>query len=230
MKDIKEYMTKFVDISKLKYKKKPNSSINHIFNIDCIEGMKHINDNSIDMIFTDPPYGKDGIYLYEKIAKEGKRILKDGGIAVFYASDYWIDKIFVDCLKHLDYFYLFHRINNRGNASIFPRKVFAGGKSILVFSKGKPKTFTWINNVISDKSLEKDLHLKNWQQSISDATKFIEAYSNKNDLILDPVIGSGTTAIACLENNRNFIGFEIDKEQYDIAIDRINKWKKGVKK
>lgn len=46
--------------------------------------------------------------------------------------------------------------------------------------------------------------------------------SNENDIVLDPFAGSGTTAIACKELNRNFIGFEINKEYYDIAIDRIN--------
>lgn len=40
--------------------------------------------------------------------------------------------------------------------------------------------------------------------------------------ILDPFIGSGTTAVAAKELNRNFIGFEINKKYYDIACDRLN--------
>jgi len=47
--------------------------------------------------------------------------------------------------------------------------------------------------------------------------------SNKDDLVLDPFIGSGTTAVACLKTGRNFIGFEISKEFYNIAIKRIKK-------
>ena len=46
--------------------------------------------------------------------------------------------------------------------------------------------------------------------------------SRENDLILDPFIGSGTTAIASRLLNRNFIGFELNKEYYDIANTRIN--------
>ena len=45
--------------------------------------------------------------------------------------------------------------------------------------------------------------------------------SKPNDLILDPFMGSGTTAIACMNTNRNFIGFEMDKGYYDIACKRI---------
>ncbi len=52
----------------------------------------------------------------------------------------------------------------------------------------------------------------------------IRHYSDKNDIILDPFIGSGTTAIAALETNRNFIGFELNKEYFDIANNRIKDW------
>lgn len=51
----------------------------------------------------------------------------------------------------------------------------------------------------------------------------IELLSYKGDLILDPFVGSGTTAIACLETERDCIGIEIDKDYYDIALDRLNK-------
>jgi len=51
----------------------------------------------------------------------------------------------------------------------------------------------------------------------------IENSSKENDVILDPFMGSGTTAIACINTNRNFIGFEIDKHYCDIANERIRK-------
>ena len=50
----------------------------------------------------------------------------------------------------------------------------------------------------------------------------IKTYSNKNDLILDSCIGSGSTVIACIREERNYIGFEIDLEYYETAIRRIN--------
>ena len=53
----------------------------------------------------------------------------------------------------------------------------------------------------------------------------IELNSNEGDVILDSFMGGGTTAIACVNLNRNYIGFERDKEYYDIAISRTNKIK-----
>ena len=49
----------------------------------------------------------------------------------------------------------------------------------------------------------------------------IKTYSNENELILDNCMGSGSTAIACINTNRKFIGFELDKEYYDLACKRI---------
>ena len=50
----------------------------------------------------------------------------------------------------------------------------------------------------------------------------IKTYTNDEGVVLDNCIGSGTTAIACINTNRNYIGFEIDEEYYRKAIDRIN--------
>ena len=50
----------------------------------------------------------------------------------------------------------------------------------------------------------------------------INTYTNEGELVLDNCIGSGTTAIACLNTNRNYIGFELDEKYYKTAVDRIN--------
>ena len=49
----------------------------------------------------------------------------------------------------------------------------------------------------------------------------IKTYSNPNDLVLDFTMGSGSTGVACMQTNRNFIGIELDKEYYKIAEQRI---------
>lgn len=55
------------------------------------------------------------------------------------------------------------------------------------------------------------------------AKDHILSWSNEGDVVLDPFMGSGTTAIACINTNRNFIGFEIDKHYCDIANERVQK-------
>ena len=55
----------------------------------------------------------------------------------------------------------------------------------------------------------------------------IRTYTNERETVLDNCMGSGTTAIACLNTNRNFIGFELDEEYWKIANERIEKYMKG---
>lgn len=71
--------------------------------------------------------------------------------------------------------------------------------------------------VVSGK--EKTIHPT--QKSLKLMNEIIKIHTNKNDLILDPFMGSGTTAISCLMSNRNFIGIEINKKFYNIALSRF---------
>ena len=50
----------------------------------------------------------------------------------------------------------------------------------------------------------------------------IKTYTNEGETVLDNCMGSGTTAIACINTNRNYIGFELDEEYYETSIKRIN--------
>ena len=61
-----------------------------------------------------------------------------------------------------------------------------------------------------------------WQQSKSGVAYLIEMFTKPMDLILDPFMCSGTTALSSQKNNRNFIGFEINKENYAESQRRLN--------
>lgn len=60
------------------------------------------------------------------------------------------------------------------------------------------------------------------QKSLELMKKLVLIHTNEGELILDPFMGSGTTGIACLENNRNFIGVEQEERYFNIAENRIN--------
>lgn len=81
----------------------------------------------------------------------------------------------------------------------------------------KHKYFISSSNV-EDKQLYKHPTIKPMEL----VKKHLLHSSNEGDTILDCFMGSGTTGVACKELNRNFIGIELDKEYYDIAVKRIN--------
>ena len=57
----------------------------------------------------------------------------------------------------------------------------------------------------------------------------IKIYTNENELVLDFTMGSGSTGVACVNTNRNFIGIELDEKYFNIAKDRIEEAKKNIK-
>ena len=77
-------------------------------------------------------------------------------------------------------------------------------------------------------SNEIDLRLHPTQKPVALFEYLIKTYTDENDLVLDNCIGSGTTAIACINTNRNYIGFELDKQYYDIAQNRVSELRTNI--
>src|SRR5699024_9494854 len=67
---------------------------------------------------------------------------------------------------------------------------------------------------------EKTLHPT--QKHVALFEYLIKTYTNENETVLDNCMESGTTAISCINTNRNYIGFELDQEYYKASIERIN--------
>lgn len=93
------------------------------------------------------------------------------------------------------------------------------------------KTATaWIDDIILTTTAKERVKVngKNirWQKPLALLDRLLLPFTDEGDNILDPFLGSGTTAIWCLKNNRNFFGIENNEEIYQIALDRINEWQK----
>lgn len=58
----------------------------------------------------------------------------------------------------------------------------------------------------------------------------IEKSSNEKQIVLDPFMGSGSTGVACINTNRNFIGMELDENYFEIAHERIKEHKQKINK
>lgn len=99
---------------------------------------------------------------------------------------------------------------------------------ILMFRKGKARH---INEMGSKQFFEidniKGTKLHPSEKPVELMEHLIRNSTNENEIVLDPFMGSGTTAIAAINTNRNFIGFELDKQYYEIANQRIVDHLKG---
>lgn len=110
------------------------------------------------------------------------------------------------------------------------------GSDIAISSSWKPKEHFEFEEAYSDLrypkaiiSFPKDKEkLHPTQKPVSMFEYMIKTYTNEGDTVLDNCMGSGTTAIACLNTKRNFIGFELSKEYFDIATKRVDKRKREL--
>ncbi len=151
--------------------------------MDCLEGMGLLENNYVNLLLTDIPYGK--------VSRESNGLRK-------------LDKENADVETfNLDKFLEVSYRKTKGTMIIF-----CGHEqykhNVFQFPIGKSKIHP----------TQKNLEL--FKELISDN-------SNEGDLILDTCMGSGTTAIAAIDTNRNYIGFELNNTYYEIAKNRINK-------
>jgi DNA modification methylase len=79
-----------------------------------------------------------------------------------------------------------------------------------------------INLITFSKSAQKDFRLHPTQKPVELLEYLIKTYTKEGELVLDNCMGSGSTAIACLNTNRSYVGFELDNTYYNKSLERIN--------
>lgn len=84
------------------------------------------------------------------------------------------------------------------------------------------RSYDWFNDIQLVKNVEKDVYNHPCPVPVELIERIILLTTKEGDLVVDPFMGSGTTAIACLKTNRRYIGFELSKEYYETSIKRIN--------
>jgi ParB-like chromosome segregation protein Spo0J len=202
--------------------KLPAGENTRLFQGDFIEKSKElIPDNSIDLLFTDPPYGSQYLPLYDELARLATRVLKDGGSLVVYAGHYAIPEI-IDMMHSagLEYWWTMSIVLGGSFARHYPRKISIKWKPLLWFVKGdKTNTLDFISDTINSTRPSKALH--EWEQSIIEAEHVISRLTVENQIVLDPMMGSGTAGAAAIKLKRQFVGIEIDPEKFQIAKSRL---------
>ena len=227
---------------------------NKIYNENFLDGVKRIDDSSIDLICTDPPYrvttrgcyGTTGGMLKSDLCLKGK-IFEHNDIDISeYAGELFRilkDKthLYIMCnhINLIEYLNELSKVGFHFTKSLIWRKpnkimgryYMSEFEYILFFRKGGERV---INNCgtadILDVPFKKN---KIDGKNIHDTQKPIELMeilignsTDEGETVLDPFMGSGTTAIACRNTKRNYVGFEIDKTYCDMANKRVEAYMK----
>jgi DNA modification methylase len=185
---------------------------------DAKDLFKRLEDESVDMVFTDPPYHEKYMHLYGLLAQECPRVMRPGSWAFIYGG--WVSKEILDLLYagEWDFFAVFALVHKGGHPKWWSKKLMMGYKPVFVFTKGEPP-LRWQNNTIISPQRDKGHHA--WGQSIAPAVVKIEMFTQPGDTILDPFCGGGTTPAAAKVTGRECIAFEIDPDMAEAARERV---------
>jgi ParB-like chromosome segregation protein Spo0J len=178
-----------------------------------------IDDQSVDMIFTDPPYAEDALPLWEALGKFAQKVLKPGGVLLSYSGQMFIPEIHATLGKHLEYFWTFAIRHTGGNTFVRNLNIQQAYKPIVAYCK-PPFTPNWETfcDMVSG-GREKDAH--DWQQAVEEAHYYIKHVCPKGGTICDPMMGSGTSILAGMSLGLDCKGIEIDTTAYATAKKKI---------
>lgn len=218
--------------------------INEVYNMDCMEAVKLLDDNSIDLVVMDPPYLlnltkvkntstfnnyanelvglKDGfdLKILDLLIPKMKKI----NMYIYCSKRQVKDLIEYFVNKNCNYEILtWHKQNPSPliNNNYLPDTeyvIFAREKGVRLYGNYYTKRKYYLSGV-------NQVDKKKYKHPTIKPLAFIENHiinsSKEGDLILDCFCGSGTTLVGAIKTKRNFIGFEIDKTYYEIAKQRV---------
>lgn len=186
-----------------------------------------IKNDSVSLVLTDPLYDEEHLYLYDGLGKWGMQLLRPGGSLITYINQ---SKLLVIGNKlensGLSFWWPLGLKMEGHESRMFNWQMEVDFKILLWFVKGKRPinpSFSkskndWKRSYLGDLIISEvpDKRFHDFGQNPKDAEFIMKYLTATNDLVLDPFLGGGSTAVACMNMKRRFVGIDIDP----IAIER----------
>lgn len=229
---------------------------------NCMKQIQSVKDKSVDMIFTDLPYGTtqnewDECIDLEELWTQYSRVIKDDGCIALWGQPPFTFQLAAAATVPFRYEWIVEKTSATGflNAKKMPMKAH---ESVLVFYKKLPtyhpqiteghspvhnytkhtsdgsnygstklgisgggKTTRYPRDVITFKWDKQTCRLAPTQKPVAACEYFIKTYTDPGELVLDTCFGSASTAIACINTGRSFLGYELSEKYFRIGADRV---------
>jgi len=175
--------------------------------------------------------------LYNDIFPEFNRVVKNDGSVIIFVRTEWITYAIESAMKNnfdIKATITWHKTNPI--PQVRKKNYLSSTESVLWFARWDEKKCPFTFNFKKQKEMHNFIELPlcggkericlngethPTQKPLALIKYLLEIHSNENDVVCDPFFGSGTTAVACKQSNRNFIGYEIEKKYVDMANKRL---------
>lgn len=222
--------------------------LNHLYNMDCVEGMKEISDGYFELAIVDPPYFSGP----ERRKYYGRSISPIGVHRTYNISAHWqvpkkeyFDELFrvsrnqiIWGVNYFDYPFgpgriIWDKCNGSSTFSDCEIAYCSFHDSVRLFR------YMW-NGMLQGRSIT-DGHIQRGDKRLNerrihptqkpvDLYKWLlMKYAKPGDKILDTHVGSASSLIACYDLGHDFVGFELDQHYYDLALERLKNTKAQMK-
>lgn len=226
-----------------------------IYRIDALDGLRRLEDGSVDLVLTDPPYnvasehattvrkGKivstmeawgawdclhpfDYDVLIDSVISQSFRVLKPGGALVMFTArednGHFVRRAVTRGFTYRNQLVL----AKRNPLPSFAKANWRSGYEIALYvTKGKPMAWNFpgqpesVNVIPYSNTKRQSAHPT--EKPLDIISRIVLACSNEGDLVVDPFMGSGTTAVAAKKCGRRFLGFDTSAEYVAMARHRL---------
>lgn len=180
-------------------------------------------EESVDLLFTDPPYSTAYLKLWPELGNVAMRVLKEGSFLIAYAGHYaLLEKMNALAEAGLRYYW---QIASLHSVHPWMGRTRSAWKPIVVFTKGAPGEPEWFSDLIRPKGTTTEAkQYHEWAQPLDQAHYLIDKFSAPGDMVLDPMCGSATIPLAAALLGRFSVGVELDPEHYKRARERLSEY------
>lgn len=171
---------------------------------DFQSSLGNLEEGSVDLVMTDPPYGEAATQLYGRLAEWASEKLKPGGSLVAYCGQATLGDVLAAMSPHLKYWWCMALTHSALPQQLPGKWVQVRWKPLVWFVKERRATKHYIDDVIVGTPPRKDLH--EWAQGVDEVRPIIESLTEAGELVVDPFAGSGSFGRAANACGRHFIG------------------------
>lgn len=183
---------------------------------DFREILADVEPGTVDAIITDPPYPGEFVCLFVDLSQLAARLLKPTGVLAVMCGQYYLPEYIASLGDSMRYRWCGAYIAQGARTRVHAAKVGTGWKPILLYSQNEASRDDLdflLDDLFDDAvgttdGVDKEFH--HWGQSVPGTAELVERLSKPGNLIVDPFLGGGTTAVACKQLGRRFIGCDID--------------------
>ncbi len=184
-----------------------------------------LEDHSVDAIICDPPYTDEYIPLWSEFGAFAARVLKPGRLVAAYCGHLRLPETMDRLSENLEYVWSGATVFRGRHTKVNLRKINGLHRPWLLYSNGPYEPRGWVRDtlVVADGAGEKALDDHPWQQAVGPFQELIRMLTLPGEIVVDPFLGSGTTAEAAVTEGRRFIGSDVDTGAIAMTLERLER-------